>query len=280
MLVDGLDHPECVAYGPDGFAYAGGEAGEIYRVDVSEAKVAVMGSTGGFLLGIALDAEANVYACDIAKKAVVRITQDGKTSVVSTGILSRPMVHPNYPVFDSRGMLYVSDSGVWPEGGGCIYRIHPNGETAVWATSCPQFTNGLALSADEGYLYVVESTLPGITRLPIGIDGRAGPVELVSSMPGTVPDGLAFDRDGRLYVGCYRPDRIYRIDPGNAPVIVADDFQGTALSAPTNLAFIGSTLDRLLIASLGRWHLSVMPVDIPGQPLHYPIFSASAGEGG
>jgi hypothetical protein len=28
----GVDHCECVAYGPDGFVYAGGSGGQIYRV--------------------------------------------------------------------------------------------------------------------------------------------------------------------------------------------------------------------------------------------------------
>jgi gluconolactonase len=32
LLADGLDHPEGVTWGPDGFVYAGGEAGQIYRV--------------------------------------------------------------------------------------------------------------------------------------------------------------------------------------------------------------------------------------------------------
>ena len=277
-LVDGLDHPEGVAYGADGFAYAGSEAGDVYRIDLEKAEVRVLGSTGGFLLGLTLDGDNNVYACDIAKKAVLRLTQEGEVSVLSTGTVARPMVNPNYPVFDRFGTLYVSDSGVWPEGGGCIYRIHPDGETTVWTTECSLFTNGLALSLDQKWLYVVESVLPGITRVSINEDGTAGVVELVASMPGTVPDGLAFDEKGRLYVGCYRPDRIYRIDAGCAPIIVADDYQGTALSAPTNLAFIGPRLDRLLIASLGRWHLSVMEVDVPGQPLNFPRLSASGHE--
>ncbi len=278
MLVEGLDHPEGVAYGADGFAYAGGEAGEIYRIDVDRAAVTMIGSTGGFVLGVALDADHTVYACDTVRKAVVRVTQHGEVSVLSTGSVERPMAIPNYAVFDRTGNLYVSDSGKWPEGGGCVYRVDPEGETIVWTTGCSLFTNGLALSPDQQYLYVVESVLPGVTRVEINKDGTAGPAELVASMPGMVPDGVAFDREGRLYVGCYRPDRIYRIDPGKEPVIVADDFQGTALSAPTNLAFIGPMLDRLLIASLGRWHLSVMSVDVAGQPLNYPRLPASRHE--
>jgi uncharacterized protein YjiK len=32
-LANGLDHPEGVALGPDEMLYAGGEAGQVYRID-------------------------------------------------------------------------------------------------------------------------------------------------------------------------------------------------------------------------------------------------------
>jgi gluconolactonase len=30
---DGLDHPECLAFDADGWLWAGGEAGQVYRID-------------------------------------------------------------------------------------------------------------------------------------------------------------------------------------------------------------------------------------------------------
>ena len=34
VFLDGLDHPEGVTWGPDGFIYAGGEIGQIYRINI------------------------------------------------------------------------------------------------------------------------------------------------------------------------------------------------------------------------------------------------------
>ena len=34
ILVEGLDHAEGIAWGLDGYAYAGGEAGQIYKIDI------------------------------------------------------------------------------------------------------------------------------------------------------------------------------------------------------------------------------------------------------
>jgi hypothetical protein len=35
-FADGLDHPEGVAWGPAGYVYAGGEAGQACRADLDE----------------------------------------------------------------------------------------------------------------------------------------------------------------------------------------------------------------------------------------------------
>jgi gluconolactonase len=85
-----------------------------------------------------------------------------------------------------------------------------------------------------------------------------------------VPDGIAFTAEGGVVVSCYRPDRIVHIDASGTVEIVAEDPQGTLLGAPTNVAFAGPELDRLICANLGRWHLSVVETALRGVPLHYP----------
>lgn len=274
-VCEGLDHPECVAWGPDGYLYAGGEAGQIYRIDVASGIAEEIATTGGWVLGIALDAEANIYACDPKRRQVLKIGQDGGIDILMSHSTETPLLNPNYPVFDDAGVLYVSDSGVWPEGGGRIYTLAPSGAIQNWSDAAPHFTNGLAISPGGQYLYVAESTLPGITRIPILEDGSAGVLEIVRLLPGTVPDGLAFDVEGRLYIGCYRPDRIYSIEPDGTLLIVADDFQGTILAAPTNLAFGGPKRTTMYVASLGRWHVGSIELAVAGAPLFYPAIPAS-----
>ena len=85
-----------------------------------------------------------------------------------------------------------------------------------------------------------------------------------------MPDGLAFDTEGNLYISCYRPDRIYRLTLDGQLDILADDFEGTAIAAPTNVAFCGHQRDLLLSANLGRWHLTLYDLGKTGMPLNYP----------
>ena len=113
------------------------------------------------------------------------------------------------------------------------------------------------------------SIKPRVARIKIEADGRAGAAETVFDLPQTVPDGLAFDDEGTLYCSCYRPDRIYRYADGQLDIL-ADDYEGTAMAAPTNIAFCGPDRSLFLSANLGRWHISHYELGKTGMPLNYP----------
>src|SRR5215211_7732403 len=95
-FIDGLDHPEGVTVGPDGTVYAGGEAGQIYRVSL-DGSAEQISTTGGFILGLCLDGDGAIYACDLAAGAVKRIAPDGEVTTYSSGAPGRAMSVPNYP---------------------------------------------------------------------------------------------------------------------------------------------------------------------------------------
>jgi gluconolactonase len=266
-FVDGLDHPEGVTWGPDGYVYAGGEAGQIYRVSL-DGTYTQIGSTGGFILGLALDGDRNVYACDMNQGAIMKITPEGVVSKYSDNV--EPIPAPNYPVFAKDGTLYFSSSGGFKESNGKVYRITPHGKTQVVSEEIKDFPNGTAISPDGKYLYVVVSTKSGIARAEIKPDGSLGNPEMVVTIEMTVPDGITFDRDGNLYIACYTPDRIYRLTPAGKLDMVAEDWESVTFSSPTNVIFAGKDLKTLVVASLARWHLTKGVMPIAGQSLNYP----------
>jgi len=269
-IVSGLDHPEGIAYAPDGSLYASGEAGQVYRVNIAGKTFTQFASTGGFGLGIAVDAESNLYVCDMGVHAVVRVMPNGATETYTTGTADNPLRIPNYPVFDATGNLYVSDSRDWGKKNGLIYRIRPGGEAGVWSEAASGYTNGMALHPDGQSLYVVESIPPQISRIPIAADGSAGTAETIVALPETVPDGIAFDANGTLYITCYAPDRIYRFSSTDGLEILFDDWSRTVLNAPTNIAFVGASLDRLAAASIGGYGLVWADIGVRGAPVHTP----------
>ncbi len=268
-VATGLDHPEGVALGLDGRLYAGGEAGQIYAIGL-DGEVAEVGTTGGFIFGVTLDGAGDVFACDFGGAAITRVGADGTTEVVSTGTPSRPLRVPNFAAFDDGGNLFITDSGGWGADDGTIFRLGPDGVTVEWTDAVPAFPNGCCMTATGDALLVVESRARRVVQVVIDADGSAGAVTTVVELPGSQPDGIALAADGTMFVGCYRPDRVWRIAAGGEPEVFLDDPDGVTLNQPANVAFFGPGLDRLAVSSLGGWSIVEVDPGTPGLPLRYP----------
>ena len=275
VLAGGLDHPEGLAWDPtSGSIVAGGEAGQLYRVDPDGGSVTLMAEGGGYVLGIAIDAVGRVFWCDQVHHAVMRDDpSSGAIEAWSRGAPDVPMRVPNSLVFDASGRLYVSESGAWADHDGGMFIIEPDGTTRVGSSECRDFANGVALDPSGEYLYVLETSAPALARFDIVADGSLGARELVTLLPRTVPDGLAFTADGRLLISCFRPDAVLLWD-GTTVTTLAEDWMGLTLSAPTNVAFFGPGLGRLAAANIAFLHLAEIVTDLRGAPLHYPTLPA------
>jgi gluconolactonase len=267
VLVDGLDHPEGVAYDPEAdVIWAGGEDGQLYRVSGGAAEE--VARAPGFVLGLAVDGRGRVVLC---------VSSDGSLCVwdgVSMERVVSGLRFPNFPAFAPDGTLFVSDSGEWGGGNGRLLRVDVDGSVETFSNAVPNFTNGCAVSADGRWLWVVESYRPVLSRF----DLASGEREEVRRFDGTVPDGLAFTSDGGVLVSCYRPDRIYFMDASGSVEVVAEDPQGTLLAAPTNVCFVGPGLDRVVAANLGRRHLTLLDLGLVGAPLRRPSVWACDAE--
>ncbi|MFO0994566.1 MAG: SMP-30/gluconolactonase/LRE family protein [Hyphomicrobiales bacterium] len=266
-----LDHPEAVAWGPDGRIYAGGEDGQLYRLGLTDNICETVAKVpGGFLLGLAHDVQGNTYACDERKACVHKITPGGEVSTYATGNSEQRMRVPNYPVFDDAGNLFVSDSGDFGHSNGFIWRVAADGRAEIWDRKASGFTNGMCLSADGRWLYVAESSPPLVSRVAINEDGTAGEREVVVHLPRQVPDGLALDIAGDLYISLYNPNIIYRFTRDGELITLYDDWEQLKLIAPTNIAFGGSDMSTLIIASLCGWSIHTAPMAVPGLRVRYP----------
>jgi sugar lactone lactonase YvrE len=244
-------HPEGVAIHRDGSIWCGTETGDLLRLAADGSSVTRMGSTGGFLLGIAFDRSGNCFACDLKHAAVFRwdAASGRMNRFASSGIRV-----PNYPVLDEKsGWLYVSDSAGEDNRSGVFRYDLKTGEGSLWCRDPMSFGNGMAMAPDGDGLYVVESDASCVSYVPILKDGAAGPKQAVIEAVRNVPDGLAFAPDGSLFISCYEPSRIYRWREDRGLETLIEDPTATIIAHPTNIAF---KANKLFTANLGRWHIT------------------------
>jgi gluconolactonase len=259
-----LDHPEGLAVHGDGSVWCGGERGQIFRVDPEGAGVEEVASTGGFCLGMAFTGD-DLFVCDLKHAAVFRVeTGTGRVARFADGAPGHRLRIPNSPAFDAQGRLYVSDSHQFDRPGPGVFRFDPDGRGELWYGQDLTFANGLAVAPDGRHLYVAETFANRVSRIAIADDGSAGERAQVAATPGAWPDGLAFDVAGNLYVGCYEPSQVLRVDPEGRVEVLFREWSAHLLAHPTNLAFRGATM---FTTNLGRWHLTRLEVGAEGLAL-------------
>ena len=259
VLADGLDHAEGVCWDPvRACLWAGGEAGQVYRID-DGAVTLLTTIKGGSLLGIALDAKGRLYVCDPGNHRVWRIGDDGVPAPFGGSI-----DYPNYAAFAEDGRLFVSDSGSIDTPTGQLFAIDPSGDMHLVPTRPIGYANGLCV--EQNTLWVVESSVPGVSAMDL--DG--GALELVVQLERCTPDGLALDADGGLLISCYQPNLLWRWTRDEGLELIFDDWTGEHLLSPTNVAFYGERLDRLALASLCGSRINSIVLPHRGVAVNYP----------
>jgi gluconolactonase len=227
--------------------------GLLYRVPLRGDEAEVAAETGGGPNGLAL-----------APGGVVCVAQNGNATIqsrspreVSPGIqLARgddvedAVVSgcgaPNDLVVGPDGLLWFTD----PHPSDPCVRTYDfeSGRVERVLDGIP-FPNGLAFGLDQDQLFVADSESGSILRYELG-GGLRGPT-VFASVPGGGPDGIAFDREGNLYVAAFDADEVAVFD---AEGHRAATFPTGERSRPTNLCFAGDDLSTLVVtaASGGR----------------------------
>ena len=210
-------------WSPDGVLYAGGEAGQIYEVTLA-GEAREVATTGGSLLGLTLDGDGRIYACDCERLEVVRVdprhgrgrglllARDDAAERVGLRRRRQPLRHR---LRRHEGGRRARD----PDRAGRRDRRLVRGRARATRTASASPPTAASCSSSS-------PTCPACRRSRSCEDGSAGEPRVVLELPRTVPDGIALDAAGTMYVACYRPDRILRIRPGGEVEVLADDWQG------------------------------------------------------
>ena len=297
----GVLQAEGVVIDTDGVAYGAGRNGIVYSVtpDGAVSKMAQL-PDGSMPNGVTMDREGNVVYCDLAKQAVMRVSPSGQVSLIADQVGDVKLTMPNFASYDAEGNLYVSNTSsaptleealeelAEPAPNGALVRIRPDGKGDVVAKGI-YMANGTAISPEEDAVYVLESTRDDCLRIQMKKDGTFGKPEIYSKDFPALPDGMAFDKDGNLYItlpakigGAHQLEgiahqgvnmapahQIIKVDTNGKWSLLIDDPEAKKLNFPTNCAFGGPDLQDLYFANLEGDHFSRVRTGVQGHPLYH-----------
>ena len=211
--------------------------------------------------GNILDLEGRIISCQHGARNLIRIENDGSTTVLVDKFEGKKFNSPNDVAVRSDGTLWFTDppwglTGAHEIPGHWVYKLDPKtGQVAV-VHKYLAMPNGIVFSPDETRIYIADTgghkrhpdpkfhqMPPSIQCYEIGDDGMLGK-KLFHIDAGS--DGMTVDVQGNLYtthqgkVQIYNADgkKLEQIDVPEAPANVCfggDDFKTLFITARTSL---------------------------------------------
>ena len=269
-VVDNQDFPEGPAWDGKNRLYVSNcYGGWITKIESTGYNEALRVSEEPFIQektnGLTVYKDDNIFACDIDKRAIIKINPEGNSEIYVSEFEGRQFNRPNDLAFDPAGNLYFTDPNKYdPEIlDGSIYRVDAFTKKVTQAATHLAFPNGLAFSANGKYLYVCESAKHRVLKFEIGQGGNLINPNTFIDMPGGDPDGCNFDQKSNLYVAHFGGNAIWVINPDGS---VKEKIK-TPGKKPSNVEFGDSDLRTLFITEDESNCVYKMRVEVPGLKL-------------
>jgi gluconolactonase len=188
----------------------------IMRYDETDGSVSVFRTPCGYANGHTVDRQGRLVSCEHGGRRVSRTEIDGRITAVADSYQGRQLNSPNDVVVKSDNSVWFTDPpfGILsdyeghkatPENGFNVYRVDQSGAIACVADDFIR-PNGLAFSADEKKLYIVECAGGRIKGAPsnirvfdVGENGKLSNSKVFADCTAGRFDGMRFDSDGRLW---------------------------------------------------------------------------------
>ncbi|KHK88959.1 SMP-30/gluconolactonase/LRE family protein [Novosphingobium malaysiense] len=292
----GLTRPEDVAFSRDGRTFATDPefgACEILQ-DGSLLRICET-PRPGCCNGISMDLAGNILIANLGAHhgvpgALEKLNPEtGLREILLSEVEGRPLTSCNYPMADSAGNIWCSNSTARANFAGLaetrphdgfIFVLRTDGTSSVVAEGLG-FANGLAMSQDEQFLFCCQSFDSNVIRYPVLPGGQLGAGEQYGPLVGNIaapgaradgldvdcPDGCAFDQEGNLWVALYSSNKIVAITPSGELRTLASDPEGKILRRPANVTFGGPDLCDVYIGGLGMDYVIKLRSSVPGMPL-------------
>jgi len=225
----------------------------VLRFDETTGAVGVLAQPAGYANGHTVDRAGRLVSCEHGNRRVTRTEHDGTTTVIAERYDRKRLNSPNDVVERADGSIWFTDPSYGidsdyegysapSEQEGChVYRVDPgSGEVRLVADDFER-PNGLAFSADEQTLYIVDTRRKHIRRFTVEDDRLSGGEVLATCDDGSF-DGVRVDATGRIWAAAH--DGLHCFSPEG-------DLLGKLLvpEMVSNLTFGGPRLNQLFITA-------------------------------
>ncbi len=172
------------------------------------------------------------------------------TVLVQPEAAKGPLLRMNDAACDAKGRLWAGSTSLEDGGAvGSLFRMDLDGSVTRMLTGLT-VSNGMGWSPDGQDFYLIDS-IPGLlwTWRFDPDDGALSARRLVTDSVGPgIPDGMAVDEEGCLWIACFGSARVRRLSPQG-------EFIGEVhlpVSFPTSVCFGGPRLDQLFVTTAQR----------------------------
>jgi len=289
----GIDRPEDVVVGRDGKIFASDHQCAVAEI-LPDGSFRRMGPRGGAPNGINMDVQgrvviANFGIYDREEGPLQRFDPaSGAHETLLAEVAGRRLTSANYPVIDRAGNIWCANSThaeTWPQAldgraDGFIFVLRADGSAQIVADGL-KFPNGMALSADERFLFCAQTSGADVLRFPVLPGARLGPGERYGPQLGKLQDpgapgvdhndlgytdGVGLDAEGNLWVCLPAANKVVAIKPDGQVVVIVHDPEGSVVNHPTNVTWGGADLKDLYIGSIRANYVLKARSPVAGQP--------------
>lgn len=260
ITIEDFGSPEILA---QGFLFAEGpvwdsKAGTLVFSDIDKSMIYRMDETGKFSSavtesfrsnGLLLDDDGSIIAASQTKRGIIKFAQQSEHVIVNS-YDGKKFNAPNDLIKSSKGFIYFTDPliGIKVEdselGYAGVYSI--NKEGSVFLESKAELApNGVALSPEENFIYVADTTGNTVYKYSISAEGHLTDKTVFAAVGS--PDGITVDSAGNLYAATHDANdmtvSVFR--PDGSPI-----GKIKLSTIPTNLEFGGTDGRSLFITAM------------------------------
>jgi sugar lactone lactonase YvrE len=218
VLLDGLMFTEGPRWHDGKLYFSDMHAHKVMAVDL-DGKAQTVADVPAWPSGLGWLPDGRLLIVSMTDRKVLRQDADGLKTHADISKLAS--FHCNDMVTDTKGRCYVGNFGYdlltdAPQKPAELVLVNPDGSARVAATGL-EFPNGTVVTPDGKTLVVGESMAHRMTAFDVQSDGSLSNRRVWAELEeGTVPDGIALDAEGAIWVASPMTHELLRVREGGA----------------------------------------------------------------